>query len=352
LATAGHWDEARRQVFMFGRWVGGGAYNEDEAREALLKAAHQCSAPPDYPTEVVRAFNNGVKEPAGPFIETMPLNDFRAYLPQHQYIYIPTRELWPMASVNSRFPSVDRKVRASTWLDQNRPVEQMTWAPGEPMLVTDRLIAEGGWINKGGATCFNLYRPPTLEPGDGSKAGPWIEHVRYLFGDDAEHIIRWCAQRVQHSEIKINHALLLGSESQGIGKDALEPVKRAIGPWNFGEVNPQQLLGRFNSFLKRVILRVNEVRDLGDVNRYQFYNHTKAFTASPPDVLRVDEKHLQEYSILNCVGIILTTNYKTTGIYLPPDDRRHFVAWTHLTPQDFSYGYWNRLFKWYDAGRG
>jgi hypothetical protein len=44
-------------------------------------------------------------------------------------------------------------------------------------------------------------------------------------------------------------------------------VKRAIGPWNFGEVNPQQLLGRFNSFLKRVILRVNEVRDLGDVNR-------------------------------------------------------------------------------------
>jgi hypothetical protein len=132
-ATAGHWDEARRQVFMFGRWVGGGAYNEDEAREALLKAAHQCSAPPDYPTEVVRAFNNGVKEPAGPFIETMPLNDFRAYLPQHQYIYIPTRDLWPMASVNSRFPSVDRKVRASTWLDQNRPVEQMTWAPGEPI---------------------------------------------------------------------------------------------------------------------------------------------------------------------------------------------------------------------------
>ena len=159
------------------------------------------------------------------------------------------------------------------------------------------------------------------------------------------------AQRVQHPQIKINHALVLGSEKQGTGKDTmLEPVKRAIGPWNFGEVSPQQLLGRFNGFLKSVILRINEARDLGDINRYRFYDHTKAFTASPPDVLRVDEKNIHEHSILNCVGIILTTNYKTTGIYLPTEDRRHYVAWSSITPEDFEEGYWNRLWKWYDAG--
>jgi len=55
---------------------------------------------------------------------------------------------------------------ASTWLDQNRPVEQMTWAPGLPMLIRERLIADGGWIERRGVTCFNLYRPPTIEPGD------------------------------------------------------------------------------------------------------------------------------------------------------------------------------------------
>jgi hypothetical protein len=90
-------------------------------------------------------------------------------------------------------------------------------------------------------TCFNLYRPPNIEPGDATKAGAWLDHVRKIFGDDAEHIVKWCAQRVQHPEIKVNHALVLGSENHGIGKDAmLEPVKRAIGPWNFGEVNPRR----------------------------------------------------------------------------------------------------------------
>jgi hypothetical protein len=44
--------------------------------------------------------------------------------------------------------------------------------------------------------------------------------------------------------------------------------------------SPQQLFGRFNGFLQAVVLRVSEVRDLGDFNRYQFYEHTKHYLAS------------------------------------------------------------------------
>jgi hypothetical protein len=44
---------------------------------------------------------------------------------------------------------------------------------------------------------------------------------------------------VQRPQEKINHALVLGG-AQGIGKDTLlEPVKRAVGPWNFEGVSPQ-----------------------------------------------------------------------------------------------------------------
>ena len=111
----------------------------------------------------------------------------------------------------------------------------------------------------------------------------------------------------------------------------------------FREVSPQHMLGRFNGFLKSVILRVNEARDLGDQNRYQFHDHMKAYTATPPDVLRIDEKHLREHSILNCCGIIITTNHKADGIFLPPDDRRHFVAWSDLAKEDFSDDYWSNL---------
>jgi hypothetical protein len=56
----------------------------------------------------------------------------------------------------------------------------------------------------------------------------------------------WLAHRVQQPQEKINHALVLGGP-QGIGKDSLlEPVKRAVGPWNVAEVSPQHVLGRFN----------------------------------------------------------------------------------------------------------
>ncbi len=99
-----------------------------------------------------------------------------------------------------------------------------------------------------------------------------------------------------------------------------------------------------------MILRVSEARDLGDVDRFAFYDHMKAYTAAPPDVLRVDEKHLREYAVFNCCGVVITTNHKSDGIYLPADDRRHFVAWSDKTKEDFTPAYWNRLWNWYDEG--
>src|SRR6185503_3009290 len=98
--------------------------------------------------------------------------------------------------------------------------------------------------------------------------------------------------------------------------------------------------------------RISEARDLGEFDRFKFYDHMKAYTAAPPDTLRVDEKHLREYPILNICGVIITTNHKTDGIYLPAEDRRHYVAWSDLKKEDkcFAGGYWKRLYAYYEAG--
>ncbi len=280
------------------------------------------------------------------------LEDFNAYMPMHNYIFAPSREPWPASSVNARLGSIPLfnadgmpvlneegeqvEMAASAWLDRNRPVEQMTWAPGLPMLIRDRLISDGGWIERPKVTCLNLYRSPTIVPGNAAEADRWLDHVHKVYGDVGDHVVKFLAHRVQKPQEKINHALVLGG-CQGIGKDTmLEPVKHAVGPWNLAEVSPHHMLGRFNGFLKSVILRVSEARDLGDVNRYQFYDHMKSYTAAPPDVLRVDEKNLREHSILNCCGVIITTNHKADGIFLPADDRRHYVAWSDLTKDDFT----------------
>ena len=55
--------------------------------------------------------------------------------------------------------------------------------------------------------------------------------MRRVYSEDADHLIKWLAQRVQRPDIKINHAIVLGG-MQGVGKDSLlEPVKHAVGPW-------------------------------------------------------------------------------------------------------------------------
>jgi hypothetical protein len=48
--------------------------------------------------------------------------------------------------------------------------------------------------------------------------------------------------------------------------------------------------------------------------------------------------------------VVITSNHKTDGIFLPADDRRHFVAWSALTQYDFEEGYWRSLYGWYGNG--
>lgn len=277
------------------------------------------------------------------------VDDFYAFLPQHQYIFTPTKALWPAASIDGVVPKVG-KLKASKWLDQNKAVQQLTWAPGEPELVADKYVAGGGWEPHPGARVYNLYHAPDLPiGGDPAKAQRWVDHLSLLYPETCGDIIWWCAQRVQQPEIKINHALVLGGDP-GIGKDTLlEPVRRAVGYWNTSTVQPPALLGRFNGFLKSVILVIAEARDLGEFNRYNFYEHMKPYLASPPETLQVDEKNVKEYQIPNLVGVIFTTNHKNS-LFMTADDRRHLVCWSDCKQDDFSRSFWTDFWGWYEKG--
>jgi hypothetical protein len=255
-------------------------------------------------------------------------------------------------------PVVGRKTKqplfvpASTWLAGHRRVEQITWVPGRPEMIKDKLVVEGGWIERQGMTTFNMYMPPIIRLDDLQNitvvdVAPWLNHIQTIYPDDTEHLLKWMAHRAQRPGEKINHCLLLGGE-QGIGKDSiLEPLKYAVGPWNFREISPHRLLGEFNGYMRAVVLRISEARDLGEVNRFAFYEHFKTITVTPPDVIEVNEKHLREYNLFNVCGVILTTNHKIGGIYLPPDDRRTYVAWSKSKREDFNTDYWDRLWAWY-----
>ena len=303
--------------------------------------------------------------------EGVTLADFVAYLPDHSYIFVPTGAFWSVEGVNACLPPVPvtrngkpalhkqgRKkgepmtVPATMWVDKNQPVHHLTWAPGYPTLIRNKLLVDGGWITRRGVTTFNFYRPPVRKPGNPKRATPWLDLVRKLFPQDWKRIVAFFAHCVQHPERKINHGLVIGG-APGIGKDTMiEPLKRAVGAWNCREVSPTNLLGRFNGYLKAVVTRVSELRDLGDFNKYQLYERSKTFLASPPDTLRVDEKNIPEHDVINVVAVLFTTNHLTDGMYLPPDDRRHDVMWSECTKDDFTDAYWKTLWDWYDNKGG
>ena len=54
--------------------------------------------------------------------------------------------------------------------------------------------------------------------------------------------------------------------------------------------------------------------------------------------------------MFNVTGVIITPYYKTDGLYLPPNDRCHDVAWSDLTVKNFYEGYWNKIWAWYYNG--
>jgi hypothetical protein len=294
------------------------------------------------------------------------LEDFYAVPASHQFMYMPARDLWPKESVDSILPPVQMpykhngkfvKLKPSVWLKQYRRVEQITWAPGLPEIIEDRLISAGGWREHPGAHALNLYQPPTIVLGDATKATPWIEHLNLLYAEDSEEITDWLAHRLQFPGIKINYALGLGGP-QGIGKDTLlEPIKEAVGPGNFHEISPTNLMDTYNPFAKAVILRMNEAHDLGDsgrADRYALYERIKTYAAAPPDMLHCVDKYIRRFYVPNVLGLVITTNHKTDGVYLPSDDRRHLMAWSNCVKEQFSAEYFTKLWHWlqHEGGHG
>ena len=200
-------------------------------------------------------------------------------------------------------------------------------------------MVESGWITQKGAAAFNIYLAASAAAAwaDPAKAGRWLDHVGALSRRGRPHHQVLRPSRAAPGE-KINHGIVLGGE-QGIGKDTLlAPLRYAVGPWNFQDVSPVVMMGRFNGFNRCVVLVISEVKDMGEVNRFLFYEHMKTYLAAPPDTLRTDEKNKPEYYILNVCGVIMTTNHKTGGIYLPADDRRNLCRLELKKAADFPEG--------------
>jgi hypothetical protein len=123
-------------------------------------------------------------------------------------------------------------------------------------------------------------------------------------------------------------------------------------PWNYRDIALSNLVSKNNEYVRAVILHVSEARDMGEqgrIDRYGLYDHVKSWLATPPDTIRVNEKYIREYWVWNSFGMVITTNHRD-ALYLPADDRRHYVAFSERQTADFNAAYWNEFWRWYKDG--
>jgi hypothetical protein len=287
--------------------------------------------------------------------------DFVAYLPDHSYICRITRQFWSKEGVDAALPGLPsltpngRAIPAHQIVDQQSPVIAVSWLPGEDEVVKDLVVIQGGRITRQNCNTYNLYLPPTIVgvPCTEDDVKIWLDHIKSIYPDGHKRIVQYNAFKVRFPGVKINFALVLTGGS-GIGKDSwLEPVKQAVGPWNFAEVKPSHILkGDWTEYYQSVIARISEVKDLGEGDRYNFHDATKTLFAAPPDTLEVNGKYAKKYWIPNVFGALITSNHKTGGLYLPPDDRRHEVYWSDKVEGDYTSAYWDKLWNWYQNENG
>jgi hypothetical protein len=308
-------------------------------------------------------FDDGEAPPAAGVATDVTMftrEDFRSVVGEVDFVHVGTGAFWKVASVDAKVAPVvvgvkddgsDKTIKATAWMRAHRYVTELSWLPGRERIVADCSVGVMGLERRLLHSVFNLYQaPPVVAVVGEVNAEPWCDLVRRLWPDEANEIFDWFGHRVQRPGEKCNHALVLGG-APGIGKDTvLEAVRRAVGVANCNEIMPSDLRTGFNDYVKSVLLVINELRDDGQLTQYAIYDKSKTLIAAPPYTTTINSKYLKKYVVPNVCGVVMTTNYKQTGLYLPADDRRHLVCWSEAPAiGDGDVGF-AVLWKWLEGG--
>ena len=240
-----------------------------------------------------------------------------------------------------------RKIEASICFDENRQAKGaktlvgVTYAPGESILCArEGLVYGNRWRDA---------RPPVAS---GADASPWLDHVERMIPDDMEreHVLNVMAFKVQHPNIKINHAVLHGGHP-GSGKDTMwAPFFWAVGGdslANVKKLDNKDLSTPWGYHLECEVLIINELRQPEAADRRALENSMKPVIAAPPEFLSIQRKGLAPYEAVNRLQVVAFSNERM-AITIPSNDRRWFVLWSDALCMNADSA--AKMWVWYKSG--
>jgi len=221
------------------------------------------------------------------------------------------------------------KLMKSEQLNRMYPVNKSTWVRdffeadkgfGVDIANGITYLPKGPRVHGGD---YNVWKGPTMHPVEGD-VSPWLDLLKRLVPEPSErlHLLQWMGFTVQHTDKKINHAVLMVSEVQGVGKDTLfEPLLHAIGTHNCEMIFASTLQQSYNSYLKNAKLMI--VQEIMDFSKGEMENYLKPMLAAPPTKLEIREKYTKHYSIPNICQFIMFSN-EQAAVRVAGSDRRMF----------------------------
>jgi len=345
---------------IFLKWVGeqGGPNHTPGLREELFTAAMEGAlaklTPNDIFTDEAAARIAEVERKELGRIEKAEWYERFAYIQADEsYFDMQDRREVSRQTFNALFRHIscksihtDRKVEASISFDEHRQTKGakalvgITYAAGESVLVArDGDIFGNRWRDA---------RPPVRA----GNVTPWLDHCRTLVPEskELEHIFNVMAYKLQHPEVKINHAILHGGD-QGSGKDTMWApfIWSVCGPHlkNRGLLDNDTMSSQFGYALESEILILNELKEPDAKERRALANKLKPVIAAPPETLSVNRKGLHPYDMVNRVFVLAFSN-DPMPITLDSQDRRWFCVWSHaprMTPDAAA-----KMWVWYKSG--
>lgn len=260
-----------------------------------------------------------------------------------------------VGSIHSRhtalsLPDFRNMLAASQTIIDNTTVKHTeAWLEhGARKMVATRTFHAGGnviTVDPLGRTALNTWRP--IQRGAYTMdVSPFVEHVRYLFGDDSEKFLDWLAHIEQRPGELPHYGWLHIADITGTGRGWLASIiTRLWTNYVAPSVDMDAIVGgNFNGALAgKVIAIVDEIRAGAREDAYMMEGKIRNMLTE--EVRYVKPKYGREYSEHNACRWLVCSNHRN-AVPLSDNDRRWHVV--HLTgaPRDpATYAYLYELRK-------
>jgi hypothetical protein len=204
---------------------------------------------------------------------------------------------------------------------------------------------EPGTLSVDGARCFNVFEGAKLSPLVGDPS-PWLDYLEHLIPDEDERelVMNWLATLIALPKIRLRYGLLLISREQGVGKNTLGTILRALlGPQNVSFPSEGSVVdSAFNGWAAR--------KRLIFIGEFYSGHSRKAYDKLKPlltdDLLEVNEKGVNQYELENWATVIACSNSEA-ALHLDDEDRRWFVP--TVTESKKPPAWWEGFYQWFES---